>query len=120
MPLHLLGISRSGDIEGLPIHGPDGWPAILGDEPVETISGPCCRGIQWVAHCPLAAATVLPLSAAFGPLEQAALLAAIHAHVNILPVRYGTVLPDEEAGPALSRQSSRRPAPQPASRGRSR
>jgi hypothetical protein len=50
-----------------------------------------------VVHGQLAAAAVWPLSATFEPLEQAALLAAIHTHISILPMRYGTVLPDEEA-----------------------
>ena len=45
----------------------------------------------------LAGATVQPLPTTLGPLEHANLLAAIHAHISILPVRYGTVLPDEEA-----------------------
>jgi hypothetical protein len=97
MPLHLLGIARSGDIASLPIDWPDGHLPIVWCRPVETISGPCCSGIQWVVDGPLAAATVRPLPETFEPLEQAAWLAAIHAHIGILPVRYGTVLPDEEA-----------------------
>ncbi len=32
----------------------------------------------------------------FGPLDQARVLAAIHRHIGILPVRYGTVLPDDD------------------------
>ena len=49
-------------------------------------------------HGPLTAATLRPLPATpIGPLEHARLLAAVHTHINILPVRYGSVLPNEEA-----------------------
>jgi len=97
MPLHLLGISLSDDISSLPIDWACGQPTMVPYRPAGTISGPCCNGIQWVADGPLAAAMVRPLRVAFEPLEQAAWLAAIHAHIGILPVRYGTMLPDEEA-----------------------
>ncbi len=97
MPLHLLGISRSGDIAGLPVHWPNGQPTILRHQPAEAIAEPRGGEIRWVAHGRLAAATVRPLPTALGPLAHATSLATIHAHISILPVRYGTVLPDEEA-----------------------
>ena len=103
MPLHLLGLCRHADIATLPIDWPDEQPASVRRGPEETIVAPCCRAMRWVADGPLAAATVRPPTmgtwcpAAFGPLEHAACLAAVHAHISILPVRYGTVLPDEGA-----------------------
>ncbi|MGO8745036.1 MAG: GvpL/GvpF family gas vesicle protein [Thermoguttaceae bacterium] len=63
----------------------------------KTTAEPHFSKIRWVAHGRLAAATVWPMPSTSGPLEHAALVAAIHARINMLPVRYGTVLPDEEA-----------------------
>jgi hypothetical protein len=97
MPLHLLGISRKGDIAGLPIHWPNGQTSVVRSQSDETIAEPYCNETRWVADGRLAAATVWPVPSTSGPLEHAALLAAIHARINILPIRYGTVLPDEEA-----------------------
>ena len=97
MPLHLLGICRNGDIATLPADWLDEQPGSVPRHPEETIAGPRCREIRWVANGPLAAATVPPLPAALGPLKHAAWLAAIHSQISILPVRYGTELTDEEA-----------------------
>jgi hypothetical protein len=68
MPLHLLGFSRRADI---------------------------CResGVDWVVLGELAAA-VLPLPPPPTPLEHAARLAAIYRHCDVLPMRFGAVLPD--------------------------
>jgi hypothetical protein len=74
MPLHLLGISRRGDLTEAD-----------------------CHQIRWVVHGALTAATVWPLTASFGPLQHGHVLAAIHRRIGILPVRHGTVLPNEEA-----------------------
>jgi hypothetical protein len=97
MPLRLLGICRREDIAMLPADWSGGQPGMPLRGPEETCSAPCRREIRWLADGPLAAATVPPAPANAGPLEYAAWLAALHAHINILPVRYGTVLPDEEA-----------------------
>ena len=88
MPLHLLGICRQEDIATLPAD----WPV---KQPQANTFNRCA--LAWLADGPLAAATVQTLPATSGPLEQAAWLAAIHSHISILPVRYGTVLADEEA-----------------------
>ena len=71
MPLHLLGFSRSADV---------------------------CRtsGVDWVVSGELAAA-VLPLPPSPTPLEHAAHLAAIYRHGDVLPMRFGAVLPDAGA-----------------------
>ena len=61
--------------------------------------------VHWVrqgfltAATAAAAATATPSAQAAnrGPLEHARLLTAIHRHIDILPARYGAVLPDEEA-----------------------
>ena len=74
MPLQLLGISRS-----------------------EDVVKPDCSEVRWVVHGPVKAATAWPLPASFGPLEHARVLMAVHRHISILPVRHGTVLPDEQA-----------------------
>ncbi len=97
MPLHLLGISLGEDIASLPIDWARGQSTFVRYRPEGMISGPCRSGIQWVTDGPLAAATVRPLAATFEPLGHAAWLAAIHAHISILPVRHGSVLPDEQA-----------------------
>jgi len=97
MPLFLLGISRREDITGLPRHWPNEQPTTVPFLPEGTIAEPYSSQIQWVEYGQLAAATVRSVLGAFKPLEHAALLAAIHTHISILPVRYGTVLPDEEA-----------------------
>jgi len=94
MPLDLLGISRSDEAARL-------------ERPL--------LHVHWVRQGSLTAATVQGGEAAFGPLQHARLLAAIFRHIDILPVRYGTVLPDEEAvrqflrchGDALSGQFDR-------------
>ncbi len=77
MPLCVLGVSRSGDVGGS-----------SRDQENE---------VRWVVEGPLAAATVEPQGESFRPLEQARLLAAIHRHIAIRPLRYGTVLPQEGA-----------------------
>ena len=71
MPLHLLGFSRSADV---------------------------CRtsGVEWVVQGELAAA-VSPLPPPLTPLQHAAHLAAIYRHGDILPMRFGAVLPDANA-----------------------
>lgn len=97
MPLHLLGISRSEDTASLPRHCPDGQAAVVRHPPRETIAEPGGSEMRWVVEGPLTAATLWPLPAPFGPLEHARLLAAIHEHMTILPVRYGALLPDDEA-----------------------
>jgi hypothetical protein len=97
MPVHLLGITRSRDIAGLPVHWHNAQPTILPHPRAEAIADPRCGDIGWVVSGHLAGATVWPLPTTLGPLEHAHLLAAIHTHITILPVRYGTVLPDEEA-----------------------
>jgi hypothetical protein len=74
MPLYVLGVSRSGDIAG--------------NQESE---------VRWVVEGPLAAATVESPGKSFGPLEQARLLAAVHERVAIRPLRYGTMLPQEQA-----------------------
>ena len=74
MSLHVLGVSRSRDAAG-------------NQE----------SDVRWVIEGPLAAATVEPRGESFGPLEQARLLAAIHGQIAIRPLRYGTVLPQEQA-----------------------
>lgn len=74
MSLNLLGISRSRDVTGP--HGGE---------------------VRWVAQGPLAAATLSHAPQSFGPLDHARLLATVHQQTCILPVRHGTVLPDEEA-----------------------
>ncbi len=99
MPLHLLGISRSADVcHGLP-QGKQ-WTRAMGG-----------AAVRWVAAAELAAAVVPPLppcagpldtaagplESAAGPLEHAALLAAIFRQGDVLPMRFGVVLPDEEA-----------------------
>ena len=72
MPLHLLGISRRADV--------------------------CREGdIHWVVEGELAAAAMPPPPPSTGPLTHAALLAALYRHGDILPVRFGVVLPHEEA-----------------------
>jgi hypothetical protein len=77
MPLHVLGVSRSGDVAGL-----------SRDQQSE---------VRWVVEGPLAAAAVESRGESFGPLEQARLLAAIHGQIAVRPLRYGTVLPQERA-----------------------
>jgi hypothetical protein len=76
MPWHLVGIARR--------------------LPVET--RPDSRGnrICWVEHGDLAAAVVEGAPAVFAPLDHARALAAIHRHIDVLPVRYGTLLADEQ------------------------
>ncbi len=74
MPLHVLGVSRSRDVAG-------------NQE----------SDVRWVVEGPLAAATIEFPSESFGPLEQARRLAAIHGRIAIRPLRYGTVLPQEQA-----------------------
>jgi hypothetical protein len=76
MPLALLGISRGDEAAGL-------------KRPL--------RHVHWIGRGSLAAATARNGDAAFGPLDHARLLAAIFPHIDILPVRFATVLPDEEA-----------------------
>jgi hypothetical protein len=96
MSLHLLGICRRDDIARLPGCWRDGQPAAVQNQPDETIAKLSVNGIRWVAYGRLAA-SMWPGSSISGPLEHAHLLAAVHKHIDILPVRYGTVLPDEEA-----------------------
>jgi len=50
-----------------------------------------------VVAAELAAAVVSPLPPLAGPLEHAALLAAIFRQGDVLPMRFGVVLPHEEA-----------------------
>jgi hypothetical protein len=79
MPLHLLGISPGDEAAG------------LGTVPFARPS------VHWVREGSLAAATAPAGAAAMGPLDHARLLAAIFEHINILPARFGAVLPDEGA-----------------------
>ncbi len=67
MPLHVLGVSRSGDVGRL-----------SGNQESEA---------RWVVEGPLAAAAVDSQGESFGPLEQARLLAAIHGQIAIRPLR---------------------------------
>jgi hypothetical protein len=73
VPLHLLGISRAADLHR--------WDR---------------DGVRWIVQDDLAAAAVPPLPPSAGPLEHAALLAALYRRGDILPVRWATVLPDEQ------------------------
>jgi hypothetical protein len=79
MSLQMLGVSRNGDVARLPL--------AQGQE----------SEFRWVAEGPLAAAIVESPPESFGPLQQARLLDAIHQHLAIRPLRYGTVLPQEQA-----------------------
>jgi hypothetical protein len=81
MPLHVLGVSRSVDVAG------SSRPWHRGEE----------HEVRWVVEGPLAAAAVESPCESFGPLEQARLLADIHARITIRPLRYGTVLPQTAA-----------------------
>ncbi|MGD0896364.1 MAG: GvpL/GvpF family gas vesicle protein [Thermoguttaceae bacterium] len=85
MPLQLLGISRSADIRQ--------------QQPRQQPRRPCSarcpiRGCAWLIHGPLAAAVSV---GQLTPLEHAALLAEIHRHADVLPMRFGGALPDEQA-----------------------
>ena len=71
MSLHLLGVSRSEDVDSAESE------------------------IHWVVDDGLAAATVRPLAGVAGPVRHAQFLETIHRRINILPFRYGVVLPDE-------------------------
>jgi hypothetical protein len=74
VPLHLLAISRTADLHR--------WD---------------CDGVRWIVQGELAAAVVPPLPSSTGPLKHAALLATLYRQGDILPVRWGVVLPGEEA-----------------------
>ena len=100
MPLHLLGISRSDDLHrwdaGCAPASRDG-ATVPRSSRCETASELDRNGVRWVVESELSAATVLPLPPPDGALKHAALLAAIHRHGDILPVRFAVVLPREEA-----------------------
>lgn len=96
MPLHLVGISRAQTSGAYPA---ESMPGSRG-----SASQPDPGGVRWIAEGELAAATVPPLPAATGPLEHAALLAAIHRHGDVLPVRFGLVLRSERAVRELLRR----------------
>jgi hypothetical protein len=81
MPLCLLGICRRRGLSRVSFHE----------------NGTVPLALAWVPDGPLAAAALRPAPASFGPLDHARLLAAIHGQLTVLPMRYGAVLPDEEA-----------------------
>jgi len=84
VPLHLLCISRTADARrwepGSPIRSEGNG-----------------HDARWIAEGPLAAAVVPPLPRSTGPLAHAGLLEAIFRQGDLLPVRFGVVLDDEEA-----------------------
>ena len=115
MSLYLLGISRAADIGDWSIsrpkdvdsthdpirkHGP-GYPLgallspALGISRLVNIPGPTgpAGSCRWLSAGELAAA-VLPTAPPPAPQRHAALLAAIHRKADILPVRFGTTVPD--------------------------
>ena len=51
--------------------------------------------VHWIAHEDLSAAVTRADGSSLIPSSHAALLASIHRRCDILPVRYGTALPDE-------------------------
>jgi hypothetical protein len=114
MPLQLLGISRSGDLECFQCGHPDDIQRAELSHSDPSSQSPLLH-VHWVRQGALAAATSVALPAATGPLQHARLLAAIYRHISILPARYGTVLPDDEAvrrfldshGEDLARESER-------------
>ena len=83
MALHVLGISRSGELS-----------RFQGMGPAQSRCGP----IGWIVEEPLAAATIWSDAAAWGPIQHARLLEAIHRQIDILPARFAAVWPDEPAG----------------------
>ncbi len=58
---------------------------------------PADAAVQWIVEGPLAAAVVAGLPASLAPMTHAALLKAIHRRLDIVPVRFGVLLPDEQA-----------------------
>jgi hypothetical protein len=90
MGIALLGISRA--LDAGHVHGP-------------LDIGPCeCDDFRWVTQGSLAAAVVSPLPTPAGPLRQARFLEAIHQQIGVLPVRFGALLPDEQAAKDFLRQ----------------
>ncbi|MGA2068244.1 MAG: GvpL/GvpF family gas vesicle protein [Thermoguttaceae bacterium] len=81
VPLHLLGVSRSADVRR--------WDAAEDNQP-----GPPC--VRWVSSERLAAA-IWTRSQPPLPLEQAVGLGAIHRRGDVLPMRFGASLADEDA-----------------------
>lgn len=81
MPLHLLGVSRSSDVRR--------WDAARASQPDQP-------RVHWVTLKRLAAA-VWTRSRPPLPLEHAVALGAIHRRGDVLPVRFGTTLADEDA-----------------------
>ena len=79
-PLHLLGVSASGDIAN--------WAGLPEEDAGQ---------LSWITRGPLAAAATASLPPSTGPLQHARLLLAIHRRACVLPVRYGTVVPDATA-----------------------
>jgi hypothetical protein len=55
------------------------------------------NGVVWIVREQLAAALMTPPPPPLGVLTHATLLEAIHQHMDVLPVRYGIEMPDEEA-----------------------
>jgi hypothetical protein len=105
VPLQILGISRSADVcrwAGREAAACGAGARIApGDK---TSREPGRAAVRWVAAAELTAAVVPPLlqlaeppENAAGPLEHAALLAAIFRQGDVLPIRFGVVLPHEEA-----------------------
>jgi hypothetical protein len=116
MPLHLLAIGRRRNVMELAVvppksavtkpNGSRRKPGVRGKQKTPTQNeialpstdqGPGGGLVRWVIHEGLAAAVVSAPAGSFQPLCQAAILTAIHRQIDILPVRFGTVLSDDDA-----------------------
>ncbi len=97
MPLHLLGISRTKDVARLACVRAGALGTARVDGPMVELAGRHTSHACWVVHGDLTAATVPPLEPRAGPGRHADLLEAIHRRMDVLPMRFGAVLPDERA-----------------------
>jgi hypothetical protein len=97
MSLHLLGISRSEDLARLSCPIGHGEMASLRHAPAEVSAQPDLGSIRWVEQGSLAAATLSLSPSPCRPLDHARLLEAVHRQMDVLPMRLGAVLCDDEA-----------------------
>jgi len=103
MPLNLLAIGRTadlaeqlGDCPDSRGDCPDFRPSENGTVPFRD-AAPEGTALRWIIHHALAAAVVSCPAGSFQPLSHAAILTAIHRQIDILPVRFGMILPEDRA-----------------------
>jgi len=107
MASYVLGVSRTRDLPRLqPQAGTE--PGLSSrPDPACTLEPEGADPARWIISGELAAALAPRREMRPKPAEHAQILAAIHRRINVVPVRYGTAMPDDDAVRRVLQERSR-------------